>query len=229
MSPHSDSEGAQGQPVVHLVDARVHGRYLLRLPATPQPWPLIIGFHGYGEDASDHLQELARIPGTDRWLLVAVQALHPFYTRNDRRVVASWMTRIDREHAIADNVAYVGRVLHDVRRRHATMPPLVFCGFSQGGAMAYRAAAHYPADGLIVLAADVPPDIAAGPTAPLPATLIGRGARDDWYTEAKQESDRQALHALGVRPEFCVFDEGHVWAQPFRQAAAGMLERLLSE
>ena len=229
MNPHSDSEGVQGQPVVHLVDARVHGRYLLRLPATPQPWPLIIGFHGYGEDASDHLQELARIPGADRWLLVAVQALHPFYTRNDQRVVASWMTRIDREHAIADNVAYVGRVLHDVRRRHATMPPLVFCGFSQGGAMAYRAAAHYPADGLIVLAADVPPDIAAGPTAPLPATLIGRGARDDWYTEAKQEGDRQALHALGIRPEFCVFDEGHVWAQPFRQAAAGMLERLLSE
>jgi predicted esterase len=229
MSPHSDSEAAAGQPVVHLVDARVHGRYLLRVPATRTPWPLMVGFHGYGEDASDHLQELARIPGSDRWLLVAVQALHLFYTRNDERVVASWMTRLDREHAIADNIAYVGRVLHDVRRRHATMPPLVFCGFSQGGAMAYRAAAHYPADGLIVLAADVPPDVAAGPTAPLPPTLIGRGSRDPWYTDAKQKRDRQALEALGVHAEVCVFDDGHVWADPFRQAAASMLEQLRSQ
>jgi predicted esterase len=227
MSQHSDSEGPRGQPVVHLIDARVHGRYLLRLPAAAPPWPVVVGFHGYGEDAADHLQELARIPGADRWLLVSVQALHPFYTRDDQRVVASWMTRIDREHAIADNTAFVGRVLHDVRRRHPTMSPLVFCGFSQGGAMAYRAAAHYPAEGLIVLAADVPPDVAAGPTAPLPATLIGRGARDAWYTEAKQESDRQALHALGIHAEFCVFDDGHVWTDAFREAAARMLSRLL--
>lgn len=186
-----------------------------------------MGFHGYGQDASEHLSDLATIPGTDGWLVAAVQALHPFYTRNDERVVASWMTRLDREHAIADNIAYIGRTLHDVRRRYATMPPLVFCGFSQGGAMAYRAAAHYSAEGLIVLAADLPPDVASGPTAPLPPTLIGRGARDTWYTEAKQERDRQALEALGVRADVSVFDDGHVWAEPFRQAAANMLRRLV--
>lgn len=204
----------------------MHGRYLVRAPADPSPRPLLLGFHGYGEDAADHLGELVRIPDADRWLLVAVQALHPFYARNNERVVASWMTRLDREHAIADNIVYVGRVLHDVRRRYATMAPLVFCGFSQGSAMAYRAAAQYAADGLIVLAGDLPPDVAAGPTAPLPPTLIGRGLRDGWYTEAKQEKDRQTLEALGVRPEICVFDDGHVWSDPFREAAANMLKRV---
>ena len=186
-----------------------------------------MGFHGYGQDAAEHLSDLAAIPGSEAWLTVAVQALHPFYTRNDERVVASWMTRLDREHAIADNTGYIGRVLHDVRRRYVTMPPLVFCGFSQGVAMAYRAAAHYPAEGLIVLAGDVPSDVAAGPTAPLPPVLIGRGARDLWYTEGKQEGDRAALAALGVRAELCVFDDGHVWSEPFRLAAANMLKRLL--
>src|SRR5918994_4474636 len=137
------------------------------------------------------------------------------------------MTRIDREHAIADNIAYVGRVLHDVRRRYSTMAPLVFSGFSQGCGMAYRAAAHYPAEGLIILAGDIPPDVAVGPTAPLPPVLIGRGARDDWYTGARHESDRRALEALGVRPDVCVFDDGHVWSEPFREAAAKMLRQLL--
>jgi len=205
----------------------VHGRYLVRQPAAAPPWPLIVGFHGYGEGAADHLGELARIPGADRWLLIAVQALHPFYTRNDERVVASWMTRLDREHAIADNVAYIGRVLGDVRRRYTTCTPLVFSGFSQGGAMAYRAAGHYSAEGLIVLAADVPPDVSAGTEAPVPPVLMGRGNQDPWYTEARQASDTRALEGLGVHPEVCVFDGGHVWTQSFRDTAANMLRRLL--
>jgi len=137
------------------------------------------------------------------------------------------MTRLDREHAIADNIAYVGRVLHDVRRRYSTMAPLVFCGFSQGGAMAYRAAAHYAADGLIIGAADVPPDVASGPTAPLPPVVIGRGLRDEFYTEAKQESDREVLQALGVHAEFCLYDDGHVWTDTFREAAANLLKTVL--
>ncbi|MGH9350030.1 MAG: alpha/beta hydrolase [Vicinamibacterales bacterium] len=227
MNSHSHPEGGNGQPAAHLVEARVHGRYLVQTPSTPPPWPILMGFHGYGENAADHLRELARIPGASAWLLAAVQALHPFYTRNDERVIASWMTWLDREHAIADNVAYVGRVLHDVRRRYVTSAPLVFAGFSQGGAMAYRAAAQYPAEGLLILAADLPPDVAAGPTAPLPPVLIGRGARDHWYTEAKQAADSRGLEALGIRPDICVFDEGHVWTDAFRDAAANLLARLL--
>src|ERR671914_443656 len=102
--------------VVHTVDARVHGRYVVRAPDG---------------------------------LIVSVQALHRFYTRHNT-IVASWMTREDRELAIADNVDYVGRVLDDARRRYAAGGPLVFEGFSQGRAMAYRAAAHYESQALIV-------------------------------------------------------------------------------
>jgi predicted esterase len=187
---------------------------------------VLVGFHGYAETAEDHLAELAKIPGTEAWLLVAIQALHPFYTRS-QRVVASWMTSADREHAIADNIDYVGRVLDRVRSDHPTRPPLVFSGFSQGGAMAYRAAANYRADGLIVLAADAPPDILAQPHVSLPPILIGRGSRDEWYTDAKQGADLAALSGIGARAEPCVFDGGHEWTDPFRTAVARVLRQLL--
>ena len=212
-------------PQVHTVEARTHGRYLVRVPNGPPPWPLLVGFHGYAETAGDHLNELTKIPGTEAWLVVAIQALHPFYTRKER-VVASWMTRDDREHAIADNVDYVGRVLDRVRQEHQTKATLVFAGFSQGGAMAYRAAAHYRADGLIILAADVPPDVVTPQRVTLPPVLIGRGVRDDWYTEAKELTDVKALMNAGAHVESCVFDGGHEWTDSFRAAASTMLRRL---
>jgi len=210
---------------LHTIEARIHGRYLVRAPQMPPPWPLLVGFHGYGENASDHLEALGMIPGSQSWLIVSVQALHPFYTRQDR-VVANWMTREDRELAIADNVDYVGRVLDRIREEHQTRPILVFAGFSQGGAMAYRAAASYPADGLIILAADVPPDVLATRRVPLPPVLIGRGMKDDWYTEAKQAADVAALSRNGTSVEACVFDGGHEWTDDFRTAASGVLQRL---
>src|SRR5215831_7755702 len=147
--------------IINTIEAPTHGRYFVRIPASPPPWPLLVGFHGYAETAGDHLDALQTIPGTEGWLLVAVQALHPFYTRKER-VVASWMTRDDRELAIADNIEYVGRVLARVRADFKTGHTLVFSGFSQGGAMAYRAAVNYPAVGVIILAADVPPDAVTG-------------------------------------------------------------------
>ena len=210
---------------VHTIEARTHGRFLVQPPRCVGPAPLLVGFHGYAETAGDHLDALRSIPGTDEWLLVSVQALHPFYTRKER-VVASWMTRDDRLLAIADNVEYIGRVLARVHADHPTDRTLVFSGFSQGGAMAYRAAAHHQADGLIVLAADVPPDIVDKPAVPLPPVLLGRGTRDDWYTESKEAADRAALAPSGVRVDLCVFDGGHEWTDTFRTATAEFLRRV---
>jgi predicted esterase len=207
---------------LETIEARTHGRFLVRVPDVAPPWPLLVGFHGYGETAADHMEALRTIPGTADWLLVSVQALHRFYTRKDR-VVASWMTREDRALAIADNIDYVGRVLSRVRFEHQTREPLVFSGFSQGAAMAYRAAAHYRAAGLIILAGDVPPDVVEERFIPIPPVLIGRGIRDDWYTEAKEAADRGALAKIDARVDVCVFDGGHEWTDAFRAAAAAVL------
>jgi predicted esterase len=211
--------------VERVIEARVHGRYLVRGASDREAAGLLVGFHGYAEDAAIHLNALSAIPDVHAWLVVSVQALHPFYTR-DQTVVANWMTRQHREHAIADNVDYVGRVLEAVQTEHGVRRPLVFAGFSQGGAMAYRAAARYPCDALIILASDVPPDIRAAKHVSLPPVLIGRGTKDTWYTETKHAADLEALSALNVAIESCVFDGGHEWGDPFYKAAARHLREV---
>ena len=50
------------------------------------------------------------------------------------------MTKEDREPAIADNTAYVANVLSAVAEEFGLTRPLIYAGFSQGVAMAYRAA-----------------------------------------------------------------------------------------
>jgi predicted esterase len=211
---------------LRTIEARVHGRYLLRVPDGPGPWPAIVGFHGQGEDAEIHLSALERTPGTEPWLLVSVQALHPFSTRGNR-VVASWMTRQDRELAIEDNGRYVGHVLDAVRRETTVQDLIVFSGFSQGGAMAFRAAARFPAAGVIVLGADVPPDVQGRHV--LPPVLLGRGAGDAWYTKEKMAADVARLGELSPSVETCVFDGGHEWSAAFAAAAGAFLDRLRTE
>ena len=198
------------------------GRYLVE--PGPAGAPLLMGLHGYGQNAEALLEALRGIPGAERWTLVSVQALHRFYNRT-QEVVASWMTNQDREAAIVDNLAFVGRVIAELRAGgHGGK--LVFAGFSQGGAMAWRAAAHLPCDGLIVLGGDLPKDVAEIKDLALPPVLIGRGEEDPLYSAEQLAKDLAALDARGVNPEVCRFDGGHEWAPGFLEAAGRFLEQV---
>ena len=201
---------------IRTIAAPVHGRFLIEPGASHR---LLIGFHGYAENAEKCLADLMRVPGIEEWTVVAVQALHPFYLSRTGEVVASWMTSQDRDLAIGDNVAYVRQVI-------ASLPPaskMVFLGFSQGAAMAYRAAAaNSDASAVIALGGDLPPDV----TGPLPAVLIGRGERDEWYTSEKLKQDLRSLEGrAAVRT--CEFDGGHEWTEAFREAVADFLRSLI--
>jgi predicted esterase len=199
---------------VRILAATVHGRYLVR---DGPPERLLVGFHGYGETADVHMSELAQIPGIERWTAVAVQALHPFYMTRTGAIVASWMTSLDRELAIEDNRAYIRAIV-------AQFPPprqLVFLGFSQGVAMAYRAAAGSSATGVIALGGDVPPELFDS-SLRLPPVLIGRGTREEWYTAEKLERDVTLLSAV-TTVSTCIYDGGHEWTAEFRDAAGRFL------
>ena len=211
------------QSLTRTIQASVHGRYLVRVPQASGPWPALFSFHGYREDAATNLEAVQRIAETGQWLVVAVQALHPFYTK-DQRVVASWMTRQDRELAIADNIAYVRSVVDAVTAEFPLTPLMAFAGFSQGVAMAYRAAAYTSSGGVIALGGDVPPDVA--PPQRLPHVLIGRGLSDEWYTEDKMASDVLRLGDLAAGVETNRFEGGHEWTDTFRDTAGRFLARL---
>lgn len=214
-----------GEVSVEHVAARVHGRYLVRPANVPHDrHRVLFGFHGFAENARTHMEQLESLPGLEGWDLVAVQALHPFYIRSGA-VVAGWMTRQDRELAIADNVAYVRTVIDSVVARLGELETLSMIGFSQGTAMAYRAAAGCgrPVDAVIALGGDVPPELEDLKSLPVGRVLIGRGLDEDWYDTGKLASDRRLLSTLGIEPEVFEYAGGHEWTEAFREAASRFL------
>jgi predicted esterase len=207
------------------IAVRTHGRYLVRPAESDEPAPVIVGFHGYAESAEAQMDRLRAIPGSARRVLVSIQGLHRFYQRRTEEVVASWMTRQDRELAIADNIAYVAATLESVFAAWATKPPIVFAGFSQGVAMAFRAAAAsvQPA-AVIAVGGDVPPDIDSGALARLSRVLLCRGETDEWYTAEKFATDTGHLTKVGVAVRPFLYPGGHEWSRDVGAAAAGFMQ-----
>ena len=60
----------------------------------------------------------------------------------------------------------------------------------------------------------------------IPAALIGRGSRDEWYTPQMLETDAARLREAGVAVTVVTLDAGHEWTAPFAEAAADFLKRV---
>jgi (2Fe-2S) ferredoxin/predicted esterase len=203
-----------------------HGRYLVEPAREGKPLGLLVGFHGYAETAEAHLERLRSIPGSGDWVLASIQGLHRFYRGRSEEVVASWMTRQDRDLAIADNVAFVATVVESLREIPAA-PALVFCGFSQGVAMAFRAACSSAprVSGVIAAGGGVPPELDREALARAGAALLVRGQRDEWYPLAAWAADQARLGAAGVDVRAFGFDGGHEWNDDVSGAAGAFLQR----
>ena len=206
----------------------VHGRYLTIPPATPGPAPILVGFHGYAENAEAQLERLTAIPESTRWLTISVQALHRFYQRRTNLVVASWMTSQDREAAIDDNNAYVVACIDAALAEWPVIPSVVFAGFSQGAGMAFRAAANsnHRVSGVIAVGGDIPPEIAPAALAKLPAVLIARGITDELYTEEQFARDEQRLRSASVDVRALRLNAGHEWPRDLIAPASQFLKEV---
>ena len=176
--------------------------------------------HGYGQLAHPFLASFERVASPAR-LIVAPEALSRFYLDrsappNDQplRVGATWMTREDRDHEIADQVAYLD-ALHDLVRPAAPAAVrLRVLGFSQGVATVARwlALGRACADELILWAGGFPPDVElAGFARRLGAAsvVLVAGTRDELASWTAADSQLQRFTDAGVSARLVSFEGGH--------------------
>jgi len=180
-----------------------------------------VACHGYGQLAAPFAQALEPLNDGTR-VVVAPEGLSRFYLDDpvkrhgpDSPIGASWMTREDREHEIADYVEYLDVVADMVRRElDPRAPRLVALGFSQGVATACRWAAlgRAKVDLLIMWAGSIPNDLPsdAGDRLFKGARLVMvAGQRDPLLTRKVVKREHQALLDRGLRVELVSFDGSH--------------------
>lgn len=227
-----DRVGLRYPPDMHIertIQVSTHGRYLADVADSDGPRPLLVGFHGYAEQAAIHLARLRAVRGDLPLDVVAVQGLHRFYRSGGEELAASWMTREDRDLLIADNVAYVDAVVGALAHECGEARAVFFNGFSQGASMAYRSAVlgRVDAAGVVALGGDVPPELTRAQLARIPRVLIGWGVRDGFYDEEKRLADEARLRDAGVDVTVVELDAGHKWTEPFTAAVSAWLRPLV--
>lgn len=216
------------EPLLRHAPAVVHGRYVVR-PAEAGPAGLwLVGFHGQGQTAESFFEPLARTPRGGRWLVASVQGLNRYYLGRTQEVGANWMTRQDREFAIPDNVAWVDGVLDRLAAEFGEPRAIVFAGFSQGVAMAYRSGllGRRECAAVIACGGDVPPELKRDAPRPWPRVLAATGTGDGWYTPARLEDDGAFLAAVRPDRRTLVFAGGHEWGSGLLAAAGDLLAEI---
>lgn len=137
-------------------------RYFILGEASEQIKQVWFVCHGYAQLANYFLKNFEAL-NDGKTLIIAPEGLHRFYWKGfSEKVVASWMTKEDRENDITDYVNYLNvvysEVMETLKNKNVNVNVL---GFSQGTATVCRwlANSKVEADNLILWAGAFPDDM----------------------------------------------------------------------
>ena len=165
--------------------------------------------HGYGQTAADFLASCAALALPAR-RLIAPEALSRFYLRSGRgEVGASWMTREEREHEIADQRSYLDALCARELRPGQLLRVL---GFSQGAAAAGRwsVSGRAPVERLVLWGSGVPADLDLSSLGKRGTRVwLVRGSRDPAVPASEIAQGLARLSAAGVNATGLEFEGVH--------------------
>jgi predicted esterase len=178
--------------------------------------------HGYGQLAAKFLEPFAPLAAPWR-RIVAPEGLSRFYLERSRvgvntqaGVGATWMTREDREHEIADQIVYLDALLDQLLPEASeTHVRLRVLGFSQGVATVSRwlvRGRRVRANEVVFWAGSFPADVELSQLGDRLAgapVVFAVGARDELASWAAADVEVSRFSAAGMDARLVTFNGGH--------------------
>ncbi|TXI81218.1 MAG: phospholipase [Flavobacteriales bacterium] len=194
----------------HITVPRTARYHVLGDPRTAQAIWIVL--HGYGQLARYFLNKFDGLAADIAF--VAPEGLSRFYLdEGHQRVGATWMTREDREHEIADQCSYLSALTLALRGPR-TGTPVNILGFSQGVATACRWSLQCstPPPKLVLWAGSLPPepspdDLRLGWANTTVDLVLGNA--DPYADGSELRSQAERLSAAGVKHRIHRFSGGH--------------------
>lgn len=198
-------------------------RYFLSSEPSGEIREVVFVCHGYAQLANEFIPDFQVIESKTR-LIVAPEGLHRFYARMGQdKVVASWMTREDREDDIRDYVSWLDLAAADVLSRLSPDVKITALGFSQGAATVTRWAAMgmTEIDHLILWCGFFPPDLPVD-LPPKCKALTVVTASDDKFINAESEQK----HLAEIKAMFTTYK--HIRFTGSHEVHSGTLSELFA-
>lgn len=175
---------------------------------------LWVVFHGYGQLAEFFLRKFQYL-ATEERLFLAPEATNFSYLKDFKgRVGANWMTRHERELAIANNHRYLDSLVEGILESFEQKPRIHVLGFSQGAATATRWASQWKGslDTLVLwaggFAEDMALDIARDKFEETTIFSV-LGSQDQLITEESLARQKLLIQGLDRDVEQLEFQGGH--------------------
>jgi predicted esterase len=208
-------------PTLHHIEVRRTARYFTHGTFSPKVREVWFVIHGYGQLAEYFIRHFRGLISDGSRVIIAPEGLNRFYVKEWTRVGATWMTREDREHEIADYVQYLNSVAEEVSaqlQEHGAEREkvrIVTLGFSQGVTTLIRwlQRGNITSNWLMCWGGALPAEVDLNIQKEFlnsmnPVFVCGN--EDEFITPEVLQMHRTALETAGVEMRFVSFEGGHV-------------------
>lgn len=190
------------------------GHYHCSQQLTGNEKSIWIILHGYGQLASFFLKKFSS-HFREEVLFIAPEATNHAYLEGfSGRVGANWMTKHERESAIASNNNFLNDILYAILMQYDSKPNVHVLGFSQGAATASRWAvqSQVKIQSLVLwsggFAHDLDFSMAHQSLAETKVSIV-LGESDEFLTEEALKKQEELIQLLSAKVELIRFAGGH--------------------
>ena len=174
-----------------------------------------IVLHGYGM-LSEYFVKKFECIINETTLVIAPEATNRFYLANNyTRVGASWMTKLDREQEISDNILFLDKLFSIIKKEigHDNFK-LNTLGFSQGGPALVRwlMSNKLNTNSLILWGSDIPKDSLVTENKSRWNSInlkIVIGKNDEYINEEKKQEFVGVVKSYGLKYELIEYEGSH--------------------
>ena len=174
-----------------------------------------IVLHGYGMLSEFFIKKFECILN-EKTVVIAPEGSNRFYLNNNySRVGASWMTKVDKEKDIEDNISFIEtlytKIVDDIGHNNFKLKTL---GFSQGGATLVRwiMSSSLKVDSLILWGSDIPKDSLITQNKSRWSSMnikIVIGKKDEYISDENKKKVIDAVNSYGLSYKLIEYDGPH--------------------
>ena len=188
--------------------------YSISHEPTGQEKDLWVVFHGYGQLAEFFIRKFLPFDSVDRIFLAPEGTNYGYLKEFQGRVGANWMTKHEREVAIANNHRYLNLLMDQTLEKFAQVPRIHVLGFSQGAATSTRWASQWSGkiDTLVLWAGGFAQDLSLDlgrEKFEQTELILAFGDQDELIQEEHKKQQLELIQALGKQPNVVNFAGGH--------------------